>query len=315
MSCQELVIGTNIFYILVDDSIYPGHHSTCISLLFNIVECCKNKVCKNNAIIKEYEIFDQKTKGCKYRIFYDKWYKEMHKRKKFITRELAANIHPKVQQDYVKFYQTAYNCNSKIFVTQKIDLLKKGEEILKEYGIQTLNIAEANEKVIKFENESDVRAIISEGETHTVEFKSSLRYDYYQNILNSNLEFEIPKNIAAFLNTKGGKLFIGLGDDGNILGLEKDYGTLGKKNRDGFKLKLVEIISKYLGKEFNDPKYFTMEIIEVDNKDICLIMVSKSDRPIYVKKNSDEFFFIRTAASTIKLNTRQTIDYIKSHWP
>ena len=36
-------------------------------------------------------------------------------------------------------------------------------------------------------------------------------------------------------------LFIGVDDDGNILGLEKDYNSVGKENHDGFLLSLTTI--------------------------------------------------------------------------
>lgn len=35
------------------------------------------------------------------------------------------------------------------------------------------------------------------------------------------------KSISAFSNADGGTLIIGVDDDGNILGLEKDYRSLG----------------------------------------------------------------------------------------
>lgn len=154
------------------------------------------------------------------------------------------------------------------------------------------------------------KEIISKGESDKVELKSSLRYDYHQDKVNKELEFIIAKNIAAFLNTEGGKLFIGIDDNGIILGIKKDYNTLKKKNRDGFKLRLVELINNNLGKEFNVPKYLSIKIDEIDNKDICLIEISKSRKPVYLKGD----IYIRTAVSTEKLNSKEAYEYIESHF-
>ena len=81
--------------------------------------------------------------------------------------------------------------------------------------------------------EQSIPSLINEGENEFVEFKSSLRHDYYQVKTNKNLEMVIMKSIAGFLNAKGGTLLIGVDDFGEVLGLDNDYFTLKKKLRDG----------------------------------------------------------------------------------
>lgn len=154
------------------------------------------------------------------------------------------------------------------------------------------------------------RQIISNGENENIEFKSSIRYDFYQKKVNKELELVIAKSIASFLNTEGGKLCIGIDDDGNILGLKNDYETLRKKNRDGFKLKIVQLINNYLGKEFNVPNYLCIHIDNIDEKDICLIEISKSNKPVYLNGE----LYIRTAASTEKLSSKEAYEYIETHF-
>jgi predicted HTH transcriptional regulator len=49
------------------------------------------------------------------------------------------------------------------------------------------------------------------------------------------LEKVISKTIAAFMNSEGDTLFIGVDDDdGNVVGLENDFQLLKKKNIYGF---------------------------------------------------------------------------------
>ena len=60
------------------------------------------------------------------------------------------------------------------------------------------------------------------------------------------LEKVISKTIAAFMNSEGGTLFIGVDDDGNVIGLENDYLLLKKRNSDGFEPELRQSIEKHL---------------------------------------------------------------------
>ena len=65
------------------------------------------------------------------------------------------------------------------------------------------------------------------------------------------LKIEVTKTVAAFLNTNGGTLLIGVSDSGMILGIEPDFAFLGKgkNNADGWLLSLRDVITKALGAE------------------------------------------------------------------
>ena len=110
---------------------------------------------------------------------------------------------------------------------------------------------------------------IKKGESDFLEFKSSLRWDYRQEIKNKLLEQVVAKTISAFLNSNGGILLIGVNDNGAILGLEKDYSTLSKSNPDGFVLALTTLINNSLGKKSH--KYISAKIVSLGGKDVCVI--------------------------------------------
>jgi ABC-type amino acid transport substrate-binding protein len=154
--------------------------------------------------------------------------------------------------------------------------------------------------------------LLRAGENDHVEFKSSLRWDYRQNQMNKALENVILKTIAAFLNTNGGTLIIGVDDSGSILGLEKDYETVSKKSSDGFILTLTNLINQHLGKRVH--KFINLEIVNHETKDICAVTVSKCDGPVFLGKNDNETFFIRASASSQRLSVSEVVGYIKSHW-
>ena len=160
----------------------------------------------------------------------------------------------------------------------------------------------------------DVKRIIAGGENNNVEFKSSLRWDYKQNCINKQLsEIVIARTIAAFMNSSGGILLVGVNDEHEILGLEKDYETVKNKNSDGFKLLLDSIINNYLGKELH--QYINVSILNIDGKNVCVINVQKSDAPVYVKDNENKnIFVIRAQASTLPLDAHDAHEYITTHW-
>ena len=109
--------------------------------------------------------------------------------------------------------------------------------------IQSIKIRRRTKHTISLNSSADWKVIIDKGENDLVEFKSSLWWDYRQEKINKTLEIVIVKTISAFLNTAGGMLFIGLDDEGTILGLDKDYCRMSKNNSDGFLLTLTNLIN------------------------------------------------------------------------
>ena len=161
------------------------------------------------------------------------------------------------------------------------------------------------------ENE-EIEELILSGEGDSVEFKSTLRYDMRQKIVNKKLEYVIAKTISAFLNSEGGNLLIGVDDDQNILGLDDDISTLKKQDIDGFELQLVEVIKKYIGKELST--HIKIKFPEINNKKICQITVSKSGKPVFVNFEGKEDFFIRSGCSSQPLGRGEQSAYEKEHW-
>ena len=88
------------------------------------------------------------------------------------------------------------------------------------------------------------------------------------------------KTIAAFGNTDGGILLIGIDDDKNILGLEKDFQTLKKADADYYEVHLRNIMHKLMGVKYVS-KYIRTEFEMVeDQKLICKIKVISAKEPL-----------------------------------
>ncbi len=168
------------------------------------------------------------------------------------------------------------------------------------------------QKRLEEERAMNLKTQIKNGENEFVEFKSSVRWDYRKNAINKSLENEILKSIAGLMNLNGGTLIIGVSDNGEILGLEKDYMTLARKNADGFIQLLHTLVATKIDKASST--LVQAAIQPIDGKDVCRVMVSPSPRPVYVQNGSSEPFYLRIGNSTRRLNVREALKYIKQHW-
>jgi len=157
----------------------------------------------------------------------------------------------------------------------------------------------------------EISALLAAGENARVEFKSSARWDLRENKKNTMMEQIILKTVAAFLNSDGGTLLLGVSDDGAALGLAHDYQTLQKKNADGYELFLTDLLLNHYGKDCSPCVHITFHQLEA--KQICRIRVDPASRPVWVKEGDDQLY-IRSGNSTRRLMTKEAIDYCKTRW-
>jgi uncharacterized protein with ParB-like and HNH nuclease domain len=139
--------------------------------------------------------------------------------------------------------------------------------------------------------EIDLLDVIQSGEHDFVEFKSTMRWNIRENQVDKKMEEIILKTIAAFNNSQGGKLIIGVADDGEILGLENDYNTLKEGSKDNFELHLRNLLNASFGKEFGITQ-IKVKFPNLEEKEICEIDIQKGKKPLYVEvtdKNGAKF--------------------------
>jgi hypothetical protein len=175
----------------------------------------------------------------------------------------------------------------------------------------TLAIENASEDII-----DSTKKLISKGEGAQSEFKSTLRVNLHTKNPDIKIEHSCLKTIAGFMNTSGGSLLIGIEDNKNVLGLDIDFNSFGKKTDllDEFQKHLDNLIENYLG----NSAYSLLELYfpEIEGKTVCRIDVKfKKNGPIYLKnKGGTEEFFIRRAASTKALKPSEIIGYKENYW-
>ena len=95
--------------------------------------------------------------------------------------------------------------------------------------------------------EPEVLTLIEGGESAVVEFKSTARRNLYTEADDQAITWAVVKTIAAFMNTHGGTLLIGVDDQGRPVGIEVDYPLVKGRNRDGWELWLTTAIKNTLG--------------------------------------------------------------------
>ena len=120
------------------------------------------------------------------------------------------------------------------------------------------------------------------------------------------------KTIAAFLNTEGGTLAIGVADDGSVLGIEAD---LEKKNLsvDQFQNALTSLIIDKI--DTNSIHRCRIRIVAKNEMTVCLVDVKPSAKPVYAETDKGKgLFFVRASNTTRQLDHKETVEYVKERW-
>jgi len=132
------------------------------------------------------------------------------------------------------------------------------------------------------------------------------------------LETELGSPLRAFY-TRRMEIAAQVGSDvplfligGTVLGLENDYKTLKKQDRDGFEQALMTAVATKLGGD----ACHSVQIVfhTIDAKEVCRVMVVPMHRPVYVKDGDTPKLYVRTGALTRELNVQEAIDYTSTRW-
>lgn len=162
--------------------------------------------------------------------------------------------------------------------------------------------------------EGQLIELLEHGEDAGVEFKSSARWDVRQGKPSRDLEAVIVKTIAGFLNSEaGGVLLIGIDDSGKVVGLQPDYKTLRRQDRDGFEAFLTALLLDAFGKDVSPCIH--IDFHGLDGRDVCRVTAKSSPRAVFVPDgDGGENLYLRTGNSTRLLSTREAIDYCRVRW-
>lgn len=128
----------------------------------------------------------------------------------------------------------------------------------------------------------DLKNLIATGESSFLEFKHKVASPE-----------KIAKEMVAFANTNGGRILIGVDDNGDIVGIESYYEE--------------EFWLKQAAEEVCVPALnINIEMVHAGKKDVLVVEVPESEnKPIAVKENpKDRYIFVRM----MKISLLQTIE-------
>ena len=158
--------------------------------------------------------------------------------------------------------------------------------------------------VEQIDSPEEVIDLIKQGEKKTLEFKSTLRINLHTKEPDKKIEHSVLKTIAGFLNSSGGTLLIGVGDEGKILGIENDN----FQNNDKFNLHFTNLIKQYIGKKYF--RFLNFEMVKIEEKNILKVDCFQGSNPVFLKFGENEEFYIRTGNQTIRIMGSELIEYI-----
>lgn len=165
----------------------------------------------------------------------------------------------------------------------------------------------------------DLASLLEQGESDSLEFKETLRYDVRKGEASKEMERMVLKTIVGFLNSDGGTLLVGVNDDGEAVGLENDYKALPKKNRDGLENHLNMLLKTGIGLPFAKHVSVAFEKTKgadpAMQKEVCMVTVRESHKPAYLRNGDrSEEFFVRVGNSTQPFTMSEAEEYIKTKW-
>ena len=168
-----------------------------------------------------------------------------------------------------------------------------------------------------------IEELIMNGESKMIEFKSTGRKNLHTHQKDPAIEWSVVKSVAAFMNTDGGVLLVGVDDSGKSVGIEEDYPFV-QKNQDGWEQWLITLIGQTLGEV--EAAKMTIAYCKITDKTIAYIEVTPALKPVFAKSiksarpkgdatSGREIFYVRTGNITKELIGNDLLDYQKGQWP
>ncbi|MER7014281.1 DUF262 domain-containing protein [Saccharopolyspora sp. NPDC000359] len=162
-----------------------------------------------------------------------------------------------------------------------------------------------------------VTELIASDESQQLEFKTTARRNMATGEVDPKKPHVIVKAVCGFLNAEGGTLLIGVGDSGDVVGIEGDMATLGKANEDAYELFLRQVLDSNL----SSPTAATVRINfhRVQRHVVCGLTVAPSSQPVFANPPKGEGFagsdfWVRVGNGTKKLHGESMVKYQKAHW-
>ena len=163
-----------------------------------------------------------------------------------------------------------------------------------------------------------IAAVAARGESATLEFKSSARVNLRTGKRDDVIETVAAKTVAAFLNSRGGTLLLGVDDAGRLIGLGPDYTTLRHEDADRYELFLRDLWRVRLGANAAALPRLDFALAADGDGEVCRITVPPSPAPVYLsgpKGKGGRELWVRAGNSTQRLEVDDAVAYVAQRWP
>jgi hypothetical protein len=157
--------------------------------------------------------------------------------------------------------------------------------------------------------EGGLRRLIETGETDTVEFKATLRWNINSDKPGKEVEISWLKTVVAYLNSGGGVLIIGVGDDGEIAGIEADRFP----SEDKFQLHFNNLVKQHIGVEF--ARHIHSYVRAVEERRVFVVECEPASEPVFLKLGKEERFYVRVGPSSRQLSMSEVVKRFRKPLP
>ena len=148
-------------------------------------------------------------------------------------------------------------------------LLTKGSEVI-DYRSSTEWPYRYETGTGQIQHEEELKSLIRRGESELCEFKA------YIDLTDQNKSLEIDKTVCAFSNQHGGTLFLGVNNEGDVVGLAKHLAKLDGANIDEAGARYASAIHTRLRESLKNNQCFSIEIIKLYSNTLIVVAVGKS---------------------------------------
>jgi V8-like Glu-specific endopeptidase len=163
----------------------------------------------------------------------------------------------------------------------------------------------------QFAMSPQLRALVGQGEGQLIEFKRGITAGRGPGDKKVEMK-KVLTSVAAFMNSReGGNVIIGVEDDGTFVGIEQEYAAVNPHSAtwDGYDRYLNSALIDNL--DVDSPfNFFNVTRYHHDGRDICVIHVEPSDRPVFY----DQVLYHRVSAQNRPLRGREVLSYVAGRW-
>jgi hypothetical protein len=153
----------------------------------------------------------------------------------------------------------------------------------------------------------DILRLIAEGESGGLEFKQTMRFNLKAGKNGKEIEHAIAKTVAAFINSEGGTLLVGVADDGTVTGFAED----GFASDDKALLHFNNLVNQYIGAEF--ARYVDTIAIEVRGRAVIRALCTPASAPAILRNGQSEEFYVRSGPASRQLSLSQFHEWLQNH--